>query len=159
GDEDGEAVGGELVDLLPEITARLGIDAGGRLVEEQQSRPVNEAGGEREALLPSAGECPRELRPTLGEPEALERLIHRGAAAGHLVDPRDEIEVLRDREILVDAEALRHVPHVPPDLGGLPADVVAEALALAGVGGEQAAQDAKERGLAAAVRAEEPVDL
>ena len=46
----GEAVGGERVDLVPEFTPRLGIDAGGRLVEQQQLRARQRAGAERQPL-------------------------------------------------------------------------------------------------------------
>ena len=60
-DQHREAARGELVDFLPEIAARLGIDAGGRLVEQQQLRLVDQAGGEREALLPAAGKRAGEL--------------------------------------------------------------------------------------------------
>ena len=61
GDEDGQAVLGEAVDLVPELAPRFRVDAGGRLVEEQKLRLVHDAGGEREALLPAAGERAGEL--------------------------------------------------------------------------------------------------
>jgi hypothetical protein len=57
----------------------------------------------------------------------------------HGVDARDEIEVLPDAEVLVVAEALRHVADVALDLVLLVPDVIAEAGARAGVGREQAA--------------------
>src|SRR4029077_19727170 len=38
GDENGEAAGREVVYLAPEIAARLGVDASGRLVEHEQLR-------------------------------------------------------------------------------------------------------------------------
>ena len=38
GDEHGHAALGQPVDLVPELAARLGVDAGGRLVEEQERR-------------------------------------------------------------------------------------------------------------------------
>ena len=61
GDQHGEAFAGEVVDHVPELAARLGVDAGGRLVEQQQLRLVQDAGGEREALLPAAGKLPGQL--------------------------------------------------------------------------------------------------
>ena len=60
-DQDRDAAGGERVDLLPELAPRLRIDARGRLVEQQQLRLVEHAGGERQALLPAAGQLAREL--------------------------------------------------------------------------------------------------
>ena len=61
GDEKGEPLGGELMDLFPKIAPRLRIDARGRLVEQEQLRLVNEAGGEREPLFPAAGKLAGEL--------------------------------------------------------------------------------------------------
>ena len=49
------------VDLVPEVAARLGVDAGGRLVEQQQLRLVQQAGGKRQPLLPAAGKLAGEL--------------------------------------------------------------------------------------------------
>ena len=61
GDEKGQALRGEVLNLLPEVAPRLRIDARGRLIEQQQFRLVNEASRERESLLPPAGELAREL--------------------------------------------------------------------------------------------------
>ena len=46
-DQHGEAIGGHLVDLVPELATRLGVDAGGRLVEQQKLRIGKRAGAER----------------------------------------------------------------------------------------------------------------
>src|SRR6186713_818627 len=61
GDEDGEAAGGEGVDLFPEVAAGFGVYACGGFVEEQELRVVDHAGGEGEALLPAARELTGEL--------------------------------------------------------------------------------------------------
>ena len=95
----------------------------------------------------------------LPEPEALERLVDPAAAVGQPVDSPDELEVLRDRQVLVEAEALRHVADLALDPRRLAQDVEAEARAAAAVGGEQAAEHADRRGLAAAVGPQEAVDL
>ena len=55
GDEYGEPFGGERVDLVPELAPRFWIDAGRRLVEQQELRARQRAGAEREPLLPAAG--------------------------------------------------------------------------------------------------------
>ena len=73
-DEHGEAARGERVDLVPEGAAGLRIDAGGGLVEQQQLRLVQGGDGEREALLPAAGEGAGELLAPLGEAELVERV-------------------------------------------------------------------------------------
>ena len=60
-DEHGQARRRQPVDLVPEFAPRLGVDAGGRLVEQQQLRLVHDAGGERQALLPAARQRAGEL--------------------------------------------------------------------------------------------------
>ena len=43
---DGQAAVVEAADLLEDAVARLRVDADGRLVQEQQARPVDEGGAE-----------------------------------------------------------------------------------------------------------------
>jgi len=50
-DQHGDALGGEAMNLVPEFAARLGVDTGGRLVEQQQPRLRQDAGAEREPRL------------------------------------------------------------------------------------------------------------
>ena len=69
GDQHGDALGGEPVDLVPELAPRLGIDAGGRLVEQQQPRLRQDAGAERQPLLPAARQLAGELVLRAGEPK------------------------------------------------------------------------------------------
>ena len=90
-------------------------DAGGRLVEQQELRLVQDAGGEREALLPAAGELPSELVAAIGEPHAIHDVLHGPAGVRHLIDARHQIEVLEHREVVVEAEFLRHVADVAAD--------------------------------------------
>ena len=78
------------------------------------------------------------------------------ARVAQAVKPRDEFEVLAHREILIQAEALRHVADLALDLVGVAADVVAEAGALAGIRRQQPAQHADGGGLAGAVGPEKP---
>ena len=78
GDQHGDALGGELVDLVPELAPRLGIDAGGRLVEQQQLRLRQDAGAERQPLLPAARQFAGKLVGAAVEPEPVDGLL--GAA-------------------------------------------------------------------------------
>src|SRR5262245_65142712 len=71
----------------------------------------------------------------------------------------DEVEILLDREVFVEAELLCHVTDLALDRIAVANDVEAENGALAGISAEEAAEHADERGLAAAVWAEEPADL
>ncbi len=51
GQEDGAAGLLELEDEIPELPSRLGIEAGGRLVEKQQLGMADQRGGHRQPLL------------------------------------------------------------------------------------------------------------
>ena len=93
------------------------------------------------------------------EPHPLHDLPDGRPAVRHLVDARDEIEVLEHRQVLVEAEALRHVADLAADFVRFVHEIVAEALARAAVGLEQAAEHADGRRLAAAVRPEKAADL
>src|SRR6185503_19734972 len=91
--------------------------------------------------------------------QVLQRLPHRALAVGQAVHARDELEVLAQRQVFPEREALGHVADLALDLRGLPDHVVAEAGAAAGVGLEQPADHPDRGGLAAAVGPEEAEDL
>ena len=90
-DQHGHPAGGETVDLVPELAPRFGIDARGGLVEQEQPRRVQHAGGKREALLPAAGQLARELTGALSEAKPLERLADRPSGFRHAVQAGDEV--------------------------------------------------------------------
>jgi hypothetical protein len=158
GDENGEAAGREVVNLAPEIAPRLGVDARGRLVEQEQLRIGQRAGAERGPLLPAARQLARDLLLAAFEPEPGDHRLGGARRARQAVDARDEFQILAHRKILVETEVLRHVADARLDLCGFGADVEAEAGAAALVGREQAAQHADGGGLARAVGAEEAED-
>jgi hypothetical protein len=56
GEQDGLAALAQVEDGIPQAAAALGIEAGGRLVEEDEARIVDEGEGEGEALALAAGE-------------------------------------------------------------------------------------------------------
>ena len=72
-DEHRDAARRQRVQLFPELAARAGVDAGGRLVEQQQFGLVQHARGERQPLLPAARQRAGELRRAAAEPEAVDR--------------------------------------------------------------------------------------
>ena len=88
-DEDGEFARAQTMNLVPEIAPRLGIDACCRFVEQQQLRRMQHAGGEREALLPAAGQIAGQLLLAASSGRAARwrsvdrdrarRAVHRGA--------------------------------------------------------------------------------
>ncbi len=151
----------QLVDHAPESAAGQRIDAGGRLVEKEHGRLVHDRGAEGHALFPAAGQAAGEL--VLLALESRERhhpLLH--LVAFPLVDAvhsREEVEILVDREIVVEREFLRHVADA------LAYGLSAHAAALAGEfhlargDVEQAAEHLDGGGLASSIGAQEPVDL
>ncbi len=164
GDDDAHAcaLGADRVDQLPELAARQRVDAGGRLVEDQEVGIVDQRAAEAELLL----HAPRELlRRPVGEgreagafKKALDppRPLLRPLAE----QPSEEIDVLahRERGIEVPAEPLRHVgdPRLHPLAMAHIGDVAAEhgdpaRLHLAGAGDER--QEAR---LADAIGADQP---
>jgi hypothetical protein len=134
------------------------VDAGGRLVQQQQLRIGQRAGAERQPLLPAAGEFAGELFFASRQPKPLDHVARGAACIAHTIEPGDEFQILPHRQILVQRKALRHVADLALDLVGVAADVVAETGALAAVGRQQAAEHADGRGLAASVGAEKAVD-
>ena len=72
GDQHGEPLGRERMDLVPELAPRLGIDAGGRLVEQKKLRIRQRAGAERQPLLPAARKRAGELLLAALETEPLD---------------------------------------------------------------------------------------
>ena len=158
GDQHGEARRRQTMDLVPEFAPRLRIDACGRLVEQQQLRLVHDAGGKRESLLPAARKRASELMAARGQAEILERLAT-ASRLGEVVEPGDEIEVLLDRQVLVEREPLGHVADLALDTAAAADDVVAEHRPLAGVRRQKPADHADRGGLARAVGAEKADDL
>jgi hypothetical protein len=120
---------------------------------------VQQARGQRQALLPSARQRAGELAAAIGQAEPLQRRLDARPALFDAIDARDEVEVFLDRQVLVQAKVLRHVSDAQLDAAGFTADVVAEAGALAVIDFEQPAQHADRRRLAATVRAEKAADL
>jgi len=63
GDHDGQALGRQVGERVPEFTPRNGIDAGGGLVEQQHARLGHQRAGERELLFHAAAQPGRPAGP------------------------------------------------------------------------------------------------
>src|SRR4051794_29279837 len=104
------------MNFFPEISPRLWVDAGRRLIEQQQLRGVNETRREGEALFPAARKFAGELSAAILQTQTFQTMLHRRPAIRHVIDSRDKIEVLADAQVFIVAESLRHVAHVTFDL-------------------------------------------
>ena len=150
----------ELVEERPELAPRDRVDAVGGLVEEQHPGLVEERGGQRQLLVHAPGELvgapvhealePRDGEQPLGPlPEDVARQD---------VEAREELEVLHDREVPVEAVLLRQEPERLADLAARPR-VHPEHAGLPGVEVDEPGQRADGGGLAGPVGADEPVEL
>ena len=117
-DQDGHALVAQAIEDAPEIAARHRIDAGRRLVEQQDLRRVNQRAGEAELLLHAARELagePLAERRSCPKPPAAAPRVRRAARGRHLEQIGVEADVLVDGQIFVEAEPLRHVADVRLD--------------------------------------------
>src|SRR5690606_24674660 len=114
-------------DDLPQLPSRQRIDADARLVEQQHGRTREQCAREPKLLLHPAGEPPRESAGEGLEPRERERRVERAPAlrAPEALELRMELEVLGDREVLVEPEALRHIADQRVNLVGVKAGVAA----------------------------------
>ena len=122
----GAALGDQLADGVPHLAAGARVEAGGRLVEEDQRRPGDQAGGEVEPAPHASGEGVIGLEAASVRSNCSSSRCRRAAASTRLepLEAAEEEEVLGGGEVLVDrgvlpgdAEQLAH------DVG-LPAHVV-----------------------------------
>ena len=106
-------VGPDAVDQLPELAARQRIDAGGRLVEDQQVGVVDQGADQAELLLHAAGQLAGRPVGEAPQPDAVQQLgdAALGLGTAEAEQPGEEVGVLEDRQRRVEvlAQALRHV--------------------------------------------------
>ena len=158
-DQNRQPLACETMNLIPEIATRFWIDARCRLVKQEQVRFVNETRGQCEALFPSAGELACELTFPSGKAELLETLAHGLSPIVHVIDLRDEIEILRNAQVFPKTESLRHVTDFALNRFALGNHVMTETSAVSIISSKQSAKHPQERCLAAAVGTEESEDL
>src|SRR5688572_23689847 len=160
-DEDRRSAPRELVDPVPEETARRGIHACGRLIEEEHLGLMGRRAGERQPLLPPAAERSRELIAPLLEAEVPQLCCDalRPRRPAQAVNGPIELHVLHDRQVVVQTELLRHVADAPTDPFGIGSDVDAGDLRSPGRRLHQAAEHPDRCRLARPVRPEEAEHL
>ena len=114
--------------MRKDVGARLDVEAGGRLVEQEQLRAVQQRAGDLDAPQLAAGEMARLVARAVGEPDALRSDVCRAPRArGADAVQRAVIgEVLLDREIEVERAALEDDAETAQRLAGVARDVAAE---------------------------------
>ena len=159
GDDDREPRGLQVVQQVPELAARDGVDAGGRFVEEQEFGPMHERAREGELLLHATRELPRATVL-----ESFDLLVDRRDDVVALFERRaedrgEEAQILLDAQVGVEREATRHVADALADLPEVADHVAAKDRRGAGVGYEECGDDPEQRRLAATVGTHEPEQL
>jgi hypothetical protein len=152
----GGPAGAGLDDPVLQLPARDRVEAGSRLVEDQEVG-TEEEGERRIQLLSRAtrkGGDPLIERRGPREPVE-QRLIHRTGIATELAHHPHQ---LPPGELFREPRRLRHVADASAILRG-PVERVTENAHLPFVGGDEAEEDLDERGLAGAVGTGEPGDL
>src|SRR5438105_2306384 len=110
---------------------------------------MNEAGRQRETLLPSTRELAGKLVFALCQSQLLDALTHGLSPILQFVHARDKIEIFFDAQILPKTEPLRHVPDFPLNCLALRNHVMTQNSAASVVSSEQSAKHAQKCGLAA----------
>ena len=149
-------------DLVPQRAAALRVQARGRLVEEEDRRPVHERQGEVEAALHAAGVAADLAVGRLGQPDALEQLGRRGSRGrpwpGRAGPPCRSM-CSRPVRKLSSAASWSAAPMLPAHVGALGGDVEARHRRAARRGRQQRGEHVDGGRLAGAVGPEEAVDL
>ena len=109
--EDRHPLLAEGLDARQDRVPALRIDADGRLVEDEQLRPVEEADGDVQAALHAARELLGPVLRPVGQADDLEELGDPVAQrpAAHAVELAEEDEVLAGGQVRVDRQVLGHV--------------------------------------------------
>ena len=148
-------------DLFPERGAALDVEAGGRLVEEEDARAVGEGEGEVEPAFHPARVAADLAVGRVGEPDPLQQLAAALGALGlaEAVQGGLQAHVLAAGQQRVEGGLLQGGADRRAHLRPFGDDVVAGDPGGAGGGGEEGGQHQHRRRLAGAVGAEEAVDL
>ena len=151
----------EVLEDPPEVDPRLGVDAGGRLVEEEHPRLVHERAGHHQPLRETAREVEDHRVGALGERELLEQLVgsRPGAGARDAEEAAVVVEVLPDGERAVERVRLRDDADLALHVGGVAADVEAGDERAPAGRDDGRREHPDRRRLARAVRAEQAEEL
>ena len=160
-EEDGLAIGGQLANQRPEFDAGARIEVGGRLVENQQLRVVNDGAAECDALLEALRKSLDVSIPEVADAHELDDVLHGllPCGAAQVVRAREEIEILGHRRIRVDTGVVGHEAGDPADLFRIVDHGIAADARVAALRRIQRRQNPHRRCLAGSVRSDEPEDL
>ena len=164
GPHDGHSVGPALLQHRrndrPQVPTGSRIHTDRRFVEQQQPWPRQQRAGQTELLLHSAGKLAGQTRGERAETGEAQQPCHPLGAQGrgHCMQVGEQVEVLGDAQVLVEAEALRHVTDRRMRQRGFGCHVMAEYTDVATRGAQQTSDQAQQGGLAGGIRADQAGD-
>ena len=158
GEQHRRALPGELLDAVPHLDARLRVEPGGRLVQEDHRRIPDQAHGDVQAAAHASGVRRHPPLGRVGELEAGQQVVRDLAGVLQVPQPGHQHQVLPPGEDLVHGRELPGEADGLPHVRRLRGDVEAVDGGRPGVGLEQRGQDLHDRGLACAVGAEQGED-
>ena len=94
GQDDGHALGAQPAHHLPHVLAQLDVDAGGRLVEEEDARFVRQRFGDHQPALHAAGQGHDLVVAFVPERKLSEYLLEVGRVGGLAEQPAEEAMVV-----------------------------------------------------------------
>ncbi len=149
------------LEQVPHLDAGAGVEAAGRLVEQQDLRIVQQRAGQADPLRLPATERVDHRVALEAHVDQVELLLADLPPAGAVdaVGGGEEFEVLDDGHVVVHAEEVGHVADQPPDLLRMRVDALAADVGFAVVGLKQRGDHPHRGRLARAVRADESEDV
>ncbi len=151
-----------LVQLLheaPQPLTQLHVHAGGRLVQDDHRRLVHQRLGHQHAPLHAARELAHVGVGLVRQIEALDDLVDPGVVVAQPEVARLDAQRLAHGEERIEHQLLRHDAQGAPRVLVSGRDVMSHDAQRCRVGARQPGQDADQRGLAGAVRTEQPEEL
>ena len=112
GEQNAAATLPQMLDSLPKLAARLGIETGGWLVEQDQRRVVHCGDQQREPLLLAAGQLAETLAGLLLEMDRRQVFVGRGLRSRSPIEAGVEAHQLANRQFLLKAGRLELHPYL-----------------------------------------------
>ena len=151
----------KLGQIIVEITTGTGVETGSRLIHDEDFRPVQEGLGQLRPAFQAAGKGFRPVPAPAGQAQAIQVCpgpLFEGPSP-HAVEPALVQEVLDDRELGVEARVLENHPDALSDGVRIPQGVPAQERDPSAGGGHERGEDLEQRGLPAAILAQDAENL
>ena len=159
GEDDGHAGFAQLPHHPPHDLAELHVDPGGRFVEKQYLRLVHQRLGDQNAAFHAPGQCDDFRVLPVPKGQVLQHLFNASGIGGLAKQAAAERNGFPHRHERIDGELLRHEPDHRTGGAVVGNDIVPIHAHAPGGRRHDSADDADQRCLSGAVRAEQPENL